>query len=85
MRNSVRRLGDVEDDGVGMKLRGRISVYGPTGVVLESCRNPLARRLGGQSASNARLDVSLHLVERNAYTFPVRHPNALIAAGKRGQ
>jgi len=53
--------------------------------MLELRDNPLARRLRGDVAADARLRVSLHLVERRAHTLSVGLTHAVVAANQRCQ
>jgi hypothetical protein len=55
---SVRALGDIEDDGVGMKLRRGVAIDGSRCVVLEFCDDELAGGLGGLIAAESRRERS---------------------------
>src|SRR5229473_2125790 len=67
-------LGHVEDHGMCMKLRRRIAIDGPRGIVLESGGDEFAGRLRGMDIADPRLRVSLKLLQRRPYTLPMGFP-----------
>src|ERR1700676_1416305 len=50
---AVLPLGHIEDHGMGMKLRRRIAIYGPRGIVLESGGDEFSRRLPGMHTARS--------------------------------
>jgi hypothetical protein len=82
---AVLPLGHVEDHGMGMKLRGRIAIDGPRGIVLEGGGNEFSRRLRGMHIADPRLRVSFKFPQRHADTFPMGLSHPFIAAHKRGK
>ncbi len=82
---TVLALGHVEDHGMGMKLRSRIAIDGPRGVVLESRGDEFTGRLRGMDIADPRLRVSLKLLKRRAYTLPMGSPHPNIAAHESGK
>src|SRR5271157_2266707 len=70
---------------MGMKLRCRVAIDGPRGVVLESGGDEFSGRLRGMDIADPRLRVSLKLLKCRAYTLPMGLPDPVIAAHKRGE
>src|SRR5262249_48993817 len=58
-RCSIRLLGDVEDDCMGVKLRGGVAINGTCGIVFKSSSNKLAGGLRRVNISDTGLCVSL--------------------------
>src|SRR5271165_5758643 len=77
---AVFSLGDVEDDHMGVKLGGGISVYGTATVMLKFRGSPSASCFGLMVPTNARLNVAFQLVKRHADRFAVGHAHAFISA-----
>lgn len=69
-RAGGRVLGQVEDHGVRMELRG-IPVHRSRTVVFEQRRHEVAGRLGSAIAAEPRLNVRLQFVERQPHAFAV--------------
>ena len=70
---------------MGMKLRRRIAIDGPRGIMLESGGDEFSGRLRGMDIADPRLGVSFQLLKRRAHTLPMGFPHAIIAAHKRGK
>ena len=83
--SSIGALSDIEDDGVGMKLRRGVAIDGPRCVVLEFCDDELAGGLGGMIATEPRLRVPLQLAESGRDRHAVSLADPAVAANKRGQ
>jgi len=81
-RSTVRALGYVEDDGMGVKLRCGVTGDGPRRVVLELGGNEFTGRFSRMVAADPRLGVSLKLVQGFGDSDAVRLPDLLIAAYK---
>ncbi len=80
-----RALSDIEDDGMGMKLRRGVAIDGPRCVVLEFCDDELAGGLGGMIAADPRLRVPLQLAESGRDRHAVSLADPAVAANKSGQ
>src|SRR5580700_10317875 len=52
---AVLPLGHIEDHSMGMKLRRRVAIDGPRGIVLEGGGDELSRRLRGMHIADPRL------------------------------
>lgn len=84
-RLAVLPFGHVEDDGMGMKLRCRVAIHGPRGVVLEGRGDDLARCLRRVDIADPRLRVVLKFPKRSANAFAMCLSNAVISAHKRSE
>ena len=82
---SVRTLGDIEDDGVRVKLRRSVAIDGPRCVVLEFCDDELPGGLGRPIATEPRLRVPLQLAESGLDRHAVSLADPAITANKSGQ
>src|ERR1700682_2842789 len=78
-------LGHIEDHGMGVKLRRRIAIDGPRGIVLESGGDEFSGRLRGMHIADPRLRVSLEFPERWRDALAMGFPYPVIAAHKRGE
>ena len=77
---SIGRFCQIEKDDVRVKLRRCITVYRAGAVMLEFCRDPLARCLRWEISSEPGLDISLHFVQRDSDTGSMGFLHAFIAA-----
>ena len=84
-RLAVVPLGHIEDHGMGMKLRRRIAIDGPRGIVLEGGGDEFSGRLWGMDIADPRLRVTLKFLKRRANTIPMGFPHPIIPAHKRGK
>src|SRR5450631_567684 len=75
-------LGYIEDHGVSMKLRCRVAIDGPRGIVLEGGGDKFAGRLRGMDIADPRLRVPLKFLNRCANALPMGFPHPIIAAHK---
>src|ERR1019366_9238622 len=82
---AVLPLGHVEDHGMGMKLRCRVTIDRPRGIVLESGCDEFSGRLRGVHIADPRLRVPLKFLKRCANTLAMGFPHPVIAAHKRGE
>ena len=73
------------EDHVRVKLRGCITVHGPRAIVLEFCGDPISSCLRWEISSKPRLDIALHLVQRDSKTGSMGLLHAFIATHKRRQ
>src|SRR5579875_2513204 len=84
-RLAILALGDVEDHGVGMKLRSRIAIDGTGSVMLElgdyKCSCGFCRTI----PAKPRLGVPLQLAESCIHSCTVGLADAVISAHERGQ
>jgi hypothetical protein len=69
---TVFQFGHIEDDGVGVELRSRVSVYRARCVMLELGGRESGRGLRRMVPANARRSVILQVFERSADTLAVR-------------
>src|SRR6266849_3836240 len=70
---------------MGMKLRRRVAIDRPCGIVLEGGGDEFPSRLRGVDIADPRLRVPLKFPNRHADTLAMGFPNPLIAAHKRGE
>jgi hypothetical protein len=84
-RGSIGTFSDIEDDGVGVKLRSSIALDGTRCVVLEFCDNELAGKLGRPIATEPRLRVSLQFAESGRDRHAVSLADPSVAAHKSCQ
>ena len=70
---------------MGMKLRRRVAIDGPRGIVLESGGDEFSGRLRGMDIADPRLRVPLKFLKRCADTLAMGFPHAVIAANERGE
>src|ERR1700686_1488484 len=82
---AILPLGHIEDHGMGMKLRRRVAIDGPRGIVLESGGDEFPRRLRGMHIADPRLRVALQFLKRYADTLAMGFPHPVIAANERSQ
>src|SRR5216683_3293995 len=82
---TVLALGHVEDHGMGMKLRCRVAIDGPRGVVLESGGDKVSGRLRGMDIADSRLRVALKFPKRHSNALAMGFPHPIIAAHERGK
>ncbi len=82
---AVRRLCQIEDDCVGVKLRGRVAVDWPRAVVFKERGDRIACCFRTSIAAEPRLHVRLKLLQRDTHALTVRLTNALVAANQRSQ
>src|ERR1700686_4022010 len=82
---AVLPLGDVEDNGMGMKLRRRVAIDRPGGIVIEGGGDEFPRRLRGMHIADPRLRVPLKFLKRYANALPMGLSHPVIAAHKRGE
>ena len=78
-------LRHIEDHGMGMKLRRRVAINGPRGIVLEGGGDEFPRRLRGMDIADPRLRVPLKFLKRHADTLPMGFSHPVIAAHERSQ
>src|ERR1700693_6092117 len=81
----VLPLGHIEDHGMGMKLRRRVAIDGPRGIVLEGGGDKFSGRLRGMHIADPRLRVPLKFPKRDADTLAMGFSHPVIAAHKRGE
>ena len=84
-RRAIGALGDIEDDGVGMKLRRGITIHRTGGVVLELGGHELLCSFGRMIAADPRLRVPLQFIQGSRDCGAMRFPNTFIAANQRRQ
>jgi hypothetical protein len=72
---AVLALGNIEDHGMGMKLRCSIAIDRPRRIVLESGGNEFPGRLRGADIADPGLRVSLKLLKCRAHTLPMGFPH----------
>src|SRR5665213_1508565 len=82
---AVLAFGDIEDDGMGVKLRRSITVHRTGGVMFEGGRDELAGRLRCVDVADTRLRVTLQFSKSDADTLTVRFPDTVIASYKGGK
>src|SRR5271157_4661585 len=70
---------------MGMKLRCRVAIDGPRGVVLESGGDEFSGRLRGMDIADPRLRVAFKLLKCRACTLPMGFPHPIIAADESGK
>jgi len=73
-------LGHIEDDSMGVELRGGVAIDRPCGVMLEGRGGELAGSLWGMHVADARLGIVLDLAQGYTNTLAVRLPHPLIAS-----
>jgi len=83
-RLPVVPLRHVENHGMCVQLRCRVSVYWPRGVVLECSCDKLSGCFRGMYVSDACLRVAFELCQRRTHALPVCHSNPFVAAHKGG-
>jgi hypothetical protein len=82
---SVLSAGNVEEHAMRVQLRRGITIHGPGGIVLELRHDPFPGRYSREIAADARLCVSLQLVECDADALPVGLPYAVITPNQCSQ
>src|SRR4029077_9966664 len=75
----------IEDHGMGMKLRRRVAIYGPRGIVLEGGGDELSGRLRGMHIADPRLRVPLKFSKCHSDALAMGFAHPVIAAHKRGE
>lgn len=78
----VLPFSDVEDHGMSMELRRRVTVHRPRGIVLEGRGDEFPGRLRGMDVADPRLGVLLQILQSLADAFAVRFPHPVVAAHK---
>ena len=76
---------DIENDHMGVKLGRGISIHWTATVMLKLCSDPSARCFWRMVSANARLNVSLQLVERQVNRLAVGHAHTFISPHQRRQ
>src|ERR1700677_278 len=84
-RLAILTRGQIENDGMGMKLRRSVAIHRAGSVMLEGGGNELAGRLGRVDIADTRLRIPFQFTKRYADTLTVRHTHAFIATDKRGE
>ena len=82
---AVCAFSHIEDDGVGVELRGGVTIHRASGVMLELRGDELACRLGGIIPTDAGLRVLLQFVQGNRDGGTVGFADAVIATDQGGQ
>ena len=82
---AILSLRDVENDGMGVELGGRIAVYRPGSVMFELRRDEPARSLCRVVAADTGLGIPLQLRERGGYRFPVGLHHPFVPSYKCGE
>jgi hypothetical protein len=63
---------------MGVQLRGSVSVYGPSAVVLELGSDPFTSRFGWQITAKPGFNVLFHLAEGDGDALPMGISDSLI-------
>jgi hypothetical protein len=83
-RLAVVALCHIENDGMGMQLRGGVPIDRPGCVVLEGCGCKFACRFRRVNIADASLRVLFQFSKRNTHTLAMCFPHAVITTHKRG-
>src|SRR5580658_1861151 len=84
-RLAALALGQIENDGMRVKLWCGIPIHRAGGIVLEGGSDELGRRLRRVDIADTRLRIPLQFAKRYTDALTVRLAHPLIAAHKRGQ
>jgi hypothetical protein len=84
-RFSIAALGQIEDDGMGMKLWRGIAIDWSGSVVFEARHGEPASGFCRVIAANSRLRELLQFIESDAYTLSMSFAHPIVATYQRGE